>query len=353
MFRRNTVFIVGAGASKELGLPVGAELSAQIAALCELKFGDWGEPGDAATRTMLRILTSKSEGDQSRVDAWRSAMTAIRKALPFKDSIDAVIDQFYDRPEVAQIGKFMIATLIMKAEAESTLKPTIDGKGPLLSRAHGTWLHSFSRMTFEGLRSERLEDIGKNVAVICFNYDRCIEWYLAQAIVETYGCPVDEAIAFATQIKIIHAYGSLGDLPGWPRREQTGSDVPFGAENRDAWVASRNLKTFSESVDSETDDAIKSVISAGEQYVYLGLSFGRQNMQLLSVPSTPQKPYERAAFASGMGQFEQGRTAICNLIKQTYGRNVLQGSKPGGRTILELNTTAKQLLDLHWHNILG
>lgn len=357
MFRRNTVFIVGAGASKELGLPVGSELSNQIAKLCSPDIDDWGRPRDEATRELLDGFEKQSKADQPTINSWLESLRDIRRALPYKDSIDAVIDQFYDRPEVAQVGKYMIAKLIMKAEAECLLRPMTDQSGaPLLRRANDSWLHTFSRMLFEGLRRDRLEEIGNNVSIVCFNYDRCIERYLTYAIAETFGCEPGEAIGFASLINIVHAYGSLGVLPQWPHGARKTVATPFGGGARDPWTVSNHLKTFSESVDSDTDETIKGLVYDAQQYVYLGFSFGRQNMELLGANSRNARVKERPAYASGLGQYEQGRDAICQLIQKTYSDDrpvVPPGVGPHPRTKLELNTTAKTLLDLHWHNILG
>lgn len=356
LFRRNTVFVVGAGASKELGLPTGAELSGLIAGLCDAKLDDWGRLRDRDVIQMLNAFEAGAGTTPEKASKWLNLMREIEQALPFKDSIDAVIDQYHDRPEIAKVGKYMIAKLIIQAEAKSALRPTREGIDvPDLSRCKDTWLQTFSRMLFEGLRKDRLEDIGSNVAIICFNYDRCIERYLSHAIAHAYGLETREAIDFAAEVRIIHAYGLLGALPGWPMGTSGKPTVAFGGDSNPAQMA-YNLRTFSESVDDDTDEAIKRLVSEAEQYVYLGFSFGRQNMELLGANSRTGRGKERPAYASGLGQYEQGRDAICQLIQKTYSADrplVAPGAGPHPKTRLELNTTAKALLDLHWHNILG
>lgn len=355
MFRRNTVFIVGAGASKELGLPTGAELSASISELCDIRLDDWGKPENASTSQMLESMKWAGEGDEDRVVGWMRSLDAIRAALPYKDSIDAVIDQFYDQDDVAEIGKFMIAKLVLEAENTSSLRTSQGQAGPNLRRLKDTWLSTLGRMLFEGLRKQDLGEIGANVSIVCFNYDRCIELYLALAIAENYGVSSEEAFEAASRVRIVHAYGSLGWLPEWPTATPQ-LQVPFGGQGENPWIVSHNLRTFSESVDSATDETIKEIVGEGEQYVYLGLSFGRQNMELLGANSRMGRVVERDAFASGLGQHEQGRKAISQLIQRTYSSPLPITSPTAGphpRTRLELGTTAKQLLDLHWHNILG
>lgn len=354
MFRRNTVFIVGAGASKELGLPTGAELSAQIVTMCDVTYNRFGEGTDPRSYRTIQEMRRQSNDDVTKINGWLAAMGDIQRALPFKDSIDAVIDQYHDRPEVAEIGKFMIAKLILDAERGSYLGLPF-GDEAAANLVTSTWLHTFCRMLFEGIRADELGSVGNNVDVICFNYDRCIEKYLVYALTRAYGLLEDEAIRVVSRVNILHVYGSLGALPDWPDGKTSKHKSAFGSTTEDAWKVASNLRTFSESVDSDTDEKIKAIIRRGEQYVYLGLSFGRQNMDLLTTDTGERGVgMERSAFASGKGQFEQSKEIICDLIRGTYSKNhtVAVGSS-GSRTRLELDRTAKDVLDLHWHNILG
>lgn len=356
MFRRNTVFVVGAGASNELGLPIGAELSAQISEQCNIELDTWGNPASYHSEYMLGQLRHRTNGDRSQINAFLLAMREIQQALPFKDSIDAVIDQYYDRPEIAEIGKFFIASLILKAEASSKLQSTGNTAQPDLRAADKTWLHEFVRMLFDGLRADKLYEIGDNITIICFNYDRCIERYLAHAIAANYGLELQDAVQVAGRVRIIHAYGSLGALPEWVMPGH-GSITPFGATNHDVWQVSKNLKTFSESIDSDTDETLKSIIRDADQYVYLGLGFGRQNMDLLSTDAfTDGIPSEREVYASGFKLPEQSRAAICSLLQQTYSKSARVstfGRSPFERTHLELAAKAADLLHIHRYNILA
>lgn len=352
MFRKRTVFVVGAGASKELGMPTGGELSGLISTLCNAETNDWGAPRGRPLVDMLDALEPGARNDPAKTKRWIAVLQDIRAALPYKDSIDAVIDQYHDRPEIAAAGKYMIARFIMEAEAKSHLKPSQTGfDAPDLARSRESWLHTFSRMLFESLRRDDLKNIGNNVGIVCFNYDRCIERYLTYAVSETYGVEPDAAMEFVSRIPLIHVYGSLGALPGWPLARPQNGSVPFGGTGRNPVEVARYLKTFSETVDSDIDEAIGSIMRAADQYVYLGLSFGRQNMALLG-NGTKENIDERPTFASGLGQFEQGRSSIVQLLRSTYTTRdfIFQGN---GETYLELDTSAKRLLDLHWHNILG
>jgi hypothetical protein len=80
MFKTKTLFIVGAGASREFGLPTGAELKAQIAHLLDIRYehGFSQESGDrliteALKRHLADPVTRRGDGG-SPVEAYRGRL---------------------------------------------------------------------------------------------------------------------------------------------------------------------------------------------------------------------------------------------------------------------------------------
>lgn len=72
-------------------------------------------------------------------------------------------------------------------------------------------------MLFDGVRNSDVDNVGSNITIICFNYDRCIEMYLEHAIVNAFrDVPADRARQIVARINIIHPYGSLGNLKSIP-----------------------------------------------------------------------------------------------------------------------------------------
>ena len=61
MFRAKTVFVIGAGASVEVGLPMGSELLKQIVKLTDIKFEYYThKSGDPAILEALKIILNEN-----------------------------------------------------------------------------------------------------------------------------------------------------------------------------------------------------------------------------------------------------------------------------------------------------
>ena len=90
MFKRKTLFVVGAGASAEVDFPVGAELARQIGKKMDIRFERGFEPiGDGDQNLYMHIVHSRrQESAEFQKAAWR-----IRDGIAFAQSIDDFLDQ--------------------------------------------------------------------------------------------------------------------------------------------------------------------------------------------------------------------------------------------------------------------
>lgn len=346
MFRRETVFVVGAGASADFDLPVGAELSRRIAGLSKIDIDSWGSPTSTLGSLVLDILRKKTD-DVRQLSAWLAALNKISSGIHLKRSIDSFIDQHSSHPEIGQMGKLMIALRIVEAEgrAESlqvNSRGRLDLRNPILV---DSWVDQFASMLFDGLKADAISELGKNIVIICFNYDRCIEHYLAHALISTYSLGASEAFSLVEGLNIIHPYGTLGSL----------ETVPFGTRDADYWSISDNLKTFSESAGTDIDEKIRAAIIAAEQMVFLGFSFGQQNMDLMTAVELNPGNEGKPAFASGFGLYNQQVVQVTRQIERLYGHPLDYYSPADLSTFtsIEVNVKARPLLDMHWHNIMA
>src|SRR5262245_50691342 len=116
MFKKKTVFVVGAGASKELGMPLGFELAHEIANLCAYQHNEFGQlNGDRPFRTSV----VKAFGIHNpEVDAARALICS---GIRLVNSIDNFIDTHQGNKAVESTGKFAIAYSILIDEAKSGL----------------------------------------------------------------------------------------------------------------------------------------------------------------------------------------------------------------------------------------
>src|SRR5687768_5240821 len=118
MFRAKTVLILGAGASAEVGLPVGAGLLTEIVKLTDIKF-DLGRQrsGDHHIVEALKALLNEGREvdklNQHLHAGWQLSASA-QQAL----SIDNVIDALEDN-RIELMGKLGIVRAIHQAERSS------------------------------------------------------------------------------------------------------------------------------------------------------------------------------------------------------------------------------------------
>ncbi|MFT3807558.1 hypothetical protein [Arenimonas sp.] len=331
MFKSRTLFVVGAGASAELGLPVGAGLKSQIADKLNFSFQHGYEltGGDWRVYEALRSLAQeKSQNSNIYVQAGRRIHTGMQIA----PSIDTFLDAHKEDGHVVACGKLGIASAILEAESNSKLfKDYRYGDKPEMERAEGTWLPALASRMVEGVGKGDLESIFNNLSFVCFNYDRCIELYLYHALQDYYGISNSQAAELMKKLPIRHPYGVVGRLP-W--QEGEGIQVPFGStlEGTGLLQVSERIKTFTERIDEGDQlESMKMLVQKAQTVVFLGFSFQAQNMDLLSV--TDKSSADRV-FSTAYGF----SNSDCAVISSEVRRALM---KHDGELSVELRNTLK------------
>ena len=309
MFADNTVFIVGAGASAEFNLPVGSTLMDQIKQNSKFRF-EYGEIKEGV-REIFQVLTSRFK-EPAEVNARLDAMAEINRSIDLAGSIDEFINRHYDDQMIAEAGKLQIAHAISKAERQSLLaRPKSSDESIVWDNVSGAWIKTFTQLLFEGVRNDRVGQVGANITIICFNYDRCIEHYLTEAIVKTFrGVDRETALKIVEQIEIIHPYGSLGALSKHPFA------APYTSETLRAM--SENILTWSETVDSAQKSAIEKAMLSASTLVFLGFAFAPQNMNLLTATQIRDSRTSLEVFATGYGYDDVIDNRLKNKIMNLY-----------------------------------
>jgi hypothetical protein len=283
--RKSLVLIVGAGASREVKLPIGSELKHNIATALDMRF-ERGYEQSAGDRFIVQALryVVQSEGSRSGlIDHYIHACHRIRDGMPQAPSIDNFIDANRDEPQIAQAGKLAIARCILEAEQNSTLyvNPGNIYNKINFKAVEPTWFNGFFQLLVENCEKRNLAERMSRVGIITFNYDRCIEHYLHESLKNYYGLDSQAASDILSNLSIFHPYGFLGSLP-W----QTASGaVKFGedAEPKKLVEIARHLKTFTEGTDKTHSDIIdiRSTMHLADRVVFLGFAFNYQNLELL------------------------------------------------------------------------
>ncbi|MDQ4406507.1 hypothetical protein RBU00_09770 [Rhizobium sp. AN63] len=214
MFLKNTTFIVGAGASTEYGLgafPIGSELRSMIqdgySFSGDLRYGRISR-GD---RLLFDAIRRRHRDDESGLQKRLEAAELISTNLYMFPSIDAFIDHYEDGTNhVGELGKLAIAAYIARAERKSKLFKDSErgGDGFSIRALSNAWVEPFARILMDAVKNP--EELAEGVSIICFNYDRCIEMYLLEALRSRYRMPYQDARRIVGAMNIIHPYGTLG-----------------------------------------------------------------------------------------------------------------------------------------------
>ncbi len=342
----DTVFIIGAGASKEVNLPTGYELKRIIADLLDLRWDIHKMvSGDHLIAYALREHVKTPEGNRGDINPYVHEAWHIRDALPQALSIDNFIDSQRGNESLALCGKLAIVRSILKAESNSSLyfeKNRHDSKIKF-SSLQNTWFLPFFQIITENCTKEDLEERLKKISIIVFNYDRCIEHFLFHAFINYYRISPEESAELTKFINIFHPYGKVGHLP-WQNRDRA---TDFG-EEPDAQRLLKltdGIKTFTEGTNPESSDivAIREKISNANRLVFLGFAFHKLNMGLLKPSKIERVDFSKIkCFATTLGISKSDKEVINAQISELFD-SVIHSNMA--------NVTCKELFPEFWRSL--
>lgn len=302
---KSLVLVLGAGASKEVNLPVGDELKQRIAELLDIRFKvGYQSSGDASIGRAFLLATAAPNGEHGDIDLLLHTSRMIRDAMPQAISIDNFIDSDRTDQRIAFCGKLAIARSILEAEAGSKLlvDPSNINNKLDFAAIENTCFTAFFQLLTENCQQDDLPLRLQQVAVVSFNYDRCFEHYLYLALQNYFSISAEEAAELLALLEVHHPYGKVGALP-WMR--QPGA-VEFGATpNAEQLISiSGQLRTFAEGTDPSTSniESIRAAVLGAQRLIFLGFAFHRLNLELL-FSNTGSEPRARteSVFATAWG----------------------------------------------------
>ena len=280
LIEKSLVLVVGAGASKEVNIPVGAELKLQIAKVLDIRYEVFRKiSGDDIINEALKNLVAHGDINPYLGAAWR-----IRDAMPQAISIDNFIDSHRIDEKISKCGKLAIARCILTAESKSLLK--VDRQNIYnklkFTALEPTWFNAFFQLLTENCQHSDLPGRLSKVAIICFNYDRCIEHFLYLSLQNYYNMQPEEASATLKHLEIYHPYGMVGKLP-WQSDKIDGFEFGDTPNSMQLLAIASELRTFTEGIDplNSNISAIRAILSSAHRIAFLGFAFHRLNIELL------------------------------------------------------------------------
>ncbi len=259
MLKRRTCLLLGAGASKHLGFPLGDELRKGI--LFEL-FGQKNKETDELPEDFKRGGEDLSAFyDKMAYGGWTSP------------------DAFLERHrEFIKTGKFLICWKLSQHEELWGITQ------------NGGW---YDRL----VRAIHVEDPknlkNNNLSIVTFNYDRSIDFRLHKYIENRFGIPTEEAWKVLTEsIPIVHVHGTLGEYPKWNYGDKTS-----------VWERGQDIKIISEIEESTPEFQLASkLLHEADRVIVFGFGFASDNVRRLNFFNECDKDVRDIIIATGNGQ---------------------------------------------------
>lgn len=329
MLNKQTVFVIGAGAGFDVDMPVGNKLATEIAEETNFRFNSGLLVGGhervwAASRTMA---LAAGIDQASTLSAGRMIATGITHA----QSIDNYVRTHSDKEAVKIIAKNAIVHRILEAERNSSLfidqAQAVFGRFKNEEKVGRSWLQAFFSILQDGvIEASNIENIFDNLNIINFNYDRCIEHFLFQAMQRLYPAKGTGYLAdlINRKLKVIHPYGVVGELEWQGSRPS----IQFGAKDDtyDLAKLSAGIRTYNEEVeDKKKINELRDLVSAAQRIVFLGFHFHKQNVELISPPQNASHlPGTIEIYATHVDRSTADKAFITNnrISRMLHGRGV-------------------------------
>lgn len=295
-------------------MPIGSELAADIARKLDIRFSD-GLHMDGHGDQQIYDAVKRSLGPGEKANEYLYACWAIRDRIELANSIDNFLDVYRRDQKINLCGKVALSKIILDKEKSSKLKfDPHEQTSWSYSSLSETWLVALFRILQNDTDRDSPHLLFRNVSFVVFNYDRCIEQFFYHAVQSYYGISADAAAAIVSRVPIHHPYGTVGRLP-WQMGQSSSehAKVGFGNSGGDLIASAAGIRTFTESVDSELHKAVLEAIDFAETIVFLGMSYGDQNLDLLS--KGKKEPGARRIYGTGVGLSEADRLLVGRRLR--------------------------------------
>ncbi len=289
MINDKIVFILGAGASKAHGYSLGPELVDKIGNALKTKNGK--------TREIAKALVGEHESEmdlnwmEEKIVDFRNKLIGSKKLT---------IDSFLARhKDFLSIGKLAIAQILIPCERKETL-----------NSFENNWYKDLYK-----LMDASFEDFDKNgCKFITFNYDRSLDYFLFDAVLNTYENKNDQECGKKiSELLPVHLYGQLNVFP-WQNinegRDYEGHCTPFLFK-----TIGKNIKIVYDDVDLLNNLEFRiayDLIANAKKIIFLGFGYDQTNLERLKIKRMEGKKIicthynlDRRSLISAQGYFRK------------------------------------------------
>ena len=337
------IYVLGAGSSVEVGMPVGSRLKSLVAESLDIDYSSG--KGNHTIRSVLQTMVNEDNNPNQLAERIGAACTRITTAIKLAKSIDQFMYENRSNKEIQLCAKLAIANAIAEEEKKSHLKleqPNLEiNKAhvfPIIDRTMQTWFAPFFEIFKYNCEFEELPERLEKILFINFNYDRCLEHYLMCALMAYYDKEQREVAPILKELNIYHPYGQIGILP-W----QDGSQMThaFGApiNRKILQELSSQIQTFGEEIKNPPLKKIQSAIANVQKMIFLGFAFHPLNMDLL-FNGVNNKVFKKI-IASTHGLTKDDAEEITDDFKKRLsGANISKDSLYDNKFLIEVDPSA-------------
>lgn len=312
---KRQVYILGAGASVDVRLPIGNELTTSIKKVLDFKYdGHTISRGD----DLLRSALSSAQREHND---WLAASKLIVNGMPLAPSIDNFVDVHKNNPAISFCAKVAITRCILAAEARSSIyvDPSNTFNTIDFENNKSIWHTLFFRIITMYATVDDLATRLGEIAIVIFNYDRCFEHFLFHAVKTYYKISDSRAAEIISHLEIYHAYGQVGELPFNGKANPVGYGEQVGPHR--ILEISKQIRTFTESVSEESFEVrmLRERVINAKSLIFLGFAFHPLNVKLLFGPNPyGQTQFDKRVFGTALHSSKSDLNAIAWDIKTRY-----------------------------------
>lgn len=267
MFNVNTTFVLGAGASKDYGYPIGDELIQQLIEYCKPYFDHKSQIHDKTEKAHVRLY----------------------EALKFYDpiSIDAFLTHYKDDEYLIKAAKEAIISVILSCANKSYFERNESKKD-----GEGNWLRFVWGAMTQGANVEQLlsDDNFLKFNFITFNYDSSLEYFLHSRVKSEHSMfTPEQGDKFLDRLKerIHHVYGCVMDYDwmGGPDHYSYYGNMDKYAIQDHANRHFKRIHLIDERANSEYYKKLSNILRLSKQVIFLGFGFDLINIgqQVLNI----------------------------------------------------------------------
>ncbi len=310
--RLKFLYVVGAGASLDFGFPSGNSLKSKIKDSLV-----WDEMYDRFDDEDIQeaILTLRNPQYLNLIVNHVEISKKITNGLYSQPSIDNFVHAHSEDATLVNISKLCIYNIIRRCEYDFA-RSVLSGAFNLENTWVNKFFHSISTLCTLSQFKERV----KNIGFVIFNYDMCFEYCFARTIADRFLISYEEASDIVSEITIIHPYGSTKNTQSHYSNYRYHSELGRILTTDELVKQFRNIRTFSESTENESETGqVANMIANAQNIVFLGYGYNDVNQEYLlsKLKSIEENRIYKTIFGTAKGLSVPDRVHIKNNLKST------------------------------------